>query len=96
MEPVELIPISGGIRLRLRVKPGGRSNRVVGPHGGALKVEVQAPPDKGRANAAVVKLLAKVLGVPRSAVEITSGTTSQDKTVEIEGITAGDVTGKLG
>jgi uncharacterized protein (TIGR00251 family) len=95
-DPLELVPTAGGVRLKLRVKPGGRANRLIGPHGGALKLEVQAPPDKGKANQAVIKLLAALLGVARSDVEITAGITSQDKTVEIRGLTADQLTARLG
>ena len=45
-----------GVRLRLRVKPGGRADRLIGAHDGALKVEVRAAAERGRANAAVINL----------------------------------------
>jgi uncharacterized protein (TIGR00251 family) len=77
-----------GVSLRLRVKPGARRTRLVGAHGGALKLEVAAPPERGKANAAVTRLLAGVLGVRRSDVVITGGETSQDKRVEVAGTTA--------
>ncbi len=50
-----------------------------------LRVRVRAVPDKGKANAAVIALLAKALGVPKSAVTLVSGETARLKTVEIEG-----------
>jgi len=78
-DPLELIAVPGGTRLRLRVKPGARATALVGAHGGALKIAVAAPPERGKANRAVVKLLAETLGLPASAVRITSGETSQDK-----------------
>jgi uncharacterized protein (TIGR00251 family) len=83
------------VRLRLRVKPGGRRTRLLGPYGGALKLEVQAPPDRGKANSAVLDLLAGVLEVRRSAVALVSGQTSQDKVVEIQGIEAEGVCRRL-
>ena len=82
-DELELTPIAGGTRLRLRVKPGARKTAIVGVHGGALKIVVAAAPEKGRANRGVVKLLAEALGLPSSAVAITSGETSQDKVAEI-------------
>lgn len=72
------------MRLKLRVKPGARADAIVGVHGGALKVSVAAAPERGKANGAVVALLAETLGVARSAVRIVSGETSQDKVVEID------------
>lgn len=82
-DELELVSVAGGTRLRLRVKPGARKTAIVGIHGGALKVSVAAAPEKGKANRAVVKLLAEALGLPPSAVTITSGETSQDKAAEV-------------
>jgi len=83
MSPLELTSVAGGTRFRLRVKPGARKSAIVGVHGGALKVSVNAPPDRGRANESVVELLADVLDLPTSAVEIVAGASSQDKTVVV-------------
>jgi hypothetical protein len=80
---LELTQVEEGTRLRLRVKPGGRRNAVVGPHGGALKVTVAAAPERGRANRAVIELLARALDLPASSIEILSGETSPDKTVVV-------------
>ena len=92
---VELSPVPGGVRLRLRVKPGGRRSRLVGAHGGALKLEVVAAPEKGKANQAVARLLAEALGTARSAVEITTGAAAQDKTVVVAGVTVEEVARRL-
>jgi len=78
-DALELTAVPGGTRLRLRVKPGAKTTAVVGAHGGALKIAVAAPPEKGKANRAVVTLLATTLGLPASSVTITAGETSQDK-----------------
>lgn len=80
---VAVVGAGGGSRLRLRVKPGARRSRLCGAHGGALKLEVTAPPERGRANDAVVELLAAELGLPRCRVRVAAGATSQDKVVEI-------------
>lgn len=50
-----------------------------------LRLRVAAVPDKGKANAAVIALLAKALGVPKSAIAVTSGETARLKTVRIAG-----------
>jgi uncharacterized protein (TIGR00251 family) len=78
---LDLTPSPRGTRIRLRVKPGARKNEVLGVHAGALKLSVTAPPDKGKANKAVLRLLAETLDLPASAIELTSGHGSQDKTV---------------
>lgn len=82
-DALDLTAVAGGTRLRLRVKPGAKKTAIVGAHGGALKVAVAAPPEKGKANRAVVKLLAETLGLPATAVAITAGETSQDKVAVI-------------
>ncbi len=85
---VELLASNDGVRLRLRVKPGARRQRLVGAHGGALKVEVTAPPERGRANQAVLRLLADALELPRQSVELAAGAGSQDKVVLVRGASA--------
>jgi uncharacterized protein len=78
-------PEDGGkrVRLRLRVSAGASRRRVLGVHGGALKLSVKAPPEKGRANKDVVSLVAETFGLAPSDVEILSGETSPDKVVRI-------------
>jgi uncharacterized protein (TIGR00251 family) len=73
-------------RLVLRVSPGASRATVVGRHGAGWKVRVTAAPAGGKANAAVVRLLADTLAVPLRDVEIVSGHASRDKTVALAGI----------
>jgi uncharacterized protein (TIGR00251 family) len=81
---MDLAPLDGGrTRLRLRVRPGAKKDAILGEHGGALRVSVTAPPERGKANRAVAALLAGALGVPPSSVEITSGESSPDKVVAL-------------
>jgi hypothetical protein len=73
-------------RVRLRVSPGARTTEIAGRYGDAWKVRVAAPAEDGRANAAVLKLLAERLGLPRRALSIVSGHTGRDKVVRMAGI----------
>ena len=73
-------------RVRLRVSPGAKSAQVVGRHGQAWKVRVAAPPEGGRANEAVVRLLAETLSLPRDAVTLVSGHGARDKIVQLAGL----------
>jgi uncharacterized protein len=75
-----------GTRLRLRVTPGARRPGVAGRHGDGWKIRVSQPPEDGRANDAVLALLAEVLALPRSAVTLVSGETARDKIVALDGI----------
>jgi uncharacterized protein YggU (UPF0235/DUF167 family) len=60
-----------------------------------LKVRVAAPPLEGEANAALIRLLAKALGVPRSAVTLAAGDTARIKRLDIAGLTPADLTARL-
>jgi uncharacterized protein YggU (UPF0235/DUF167 family) len=73
-------------RVRLRVSPGANSAHVVGRHGEAWKVRVAARPEGGRANEAVVRLLAETLSLPRDAVTLVSGHGVRDKIVQLTGL----------
>lgn len=83
-------PAAGGVTVRLRVTPRGGSDRIDGrgedangePH---LKLRVSDVAEKGKANAAVLKLLAKAWGLPRSSLSIASGETGRNKTVAVAG-----------
>jgi uncharacterized protein len=81
--------------LRLRVSPGAAHDAVVGRHGAAWKVRVAAPPEDGKANDAVVRLLAAALAVPRRDVSIVSGHASRDKTVALDGLDIDEIERRL-
>jgi uncharacterized protein YggU (UPF0235/DUF167 family) len=82
-------------RLRLRVSPGARSAEVVGRLGEAWKVRVAAAPEGGRANDAVVRLLADKLSLPREAVTLVSGHGARDKIVQLAGLDSTQVEQRL-
>ena len=82
-------------RLHLRVSPGADRPVVVGRHGDAWKIRVVAPPERGRANASVVELLAASLEMRRLDVRIVSGTTSRDKVFELTGLTLAEAEQRL-
>jgi uncharacterized protein (TIGR00251 family) len=69
--------------LPIRVQPRARRDEVVGWQGSTLRVRVTAPPAEGRANQAVVALLAEALGVPRASIELVSGAAGRDKLVRV-------------
>ena len=82
-------------RLRVRVSPGARSAEVLGRHGEAWKVRVAAPAEAGRANEAVVRLLADALSLPRDAVRLVSGHGARDKIVQLAGLDSTQVERRL-
>jgi uncharacterized protein (TIGR00251 family) len=73
-------------RLTVKVVPGSSRNQIVGWLGDALKIKVTAPPEKGKANEAVIELLAETLGIDADAIQIESGHWSPSKIVAITGM----------
>lgn len=69
--------VDGGVEIRVWVVPGASRSSIDGLHGSALKVRVTAPPERGKANAAVADLLSATLG---TSVTLVAGTTSRTKT----------------
>jgi uncharacterized protein len=82
-------------RVRLRVAPGSARAGVVGRYGDGWKVRVTAPPEGGRANDAVVRLLAETLEVPRDDVTVVSGHGARAKVVAVDGLDEQDIERRL-
>jgi uncharacterized protein len=80
-----------GATIEVYVQPRASRSEILGIHDGALRVRIAAPPVDGAANAEVIALLAKALGVPRSRVELLSGQTSRRKRMLIHGMTDADI-----
>lgn len=77
-----------GVLLKVKVVPGASRSRISGVLGGALKVAVAAPPERGKANAALVEILSQHLGVPARNITVDQGHGSPRKAVLIQGLTA--------
>jgi len=77
---------SDGIVISIRVIPRAGKSGVAGTRGDALLVRLNAPPVEGAANAELLDVIAKALGVPRRAVTIVSGERSRQKRVRVTGI----------
>jgi uncharacterized protein len=75
-----------GIEILIKVVPKSSKSTIVGWEAGRLKVKVQAPPDKGKANSEVIKLLAKALKVPQRDISILRGLHSRLKTLWVIGL----------
>ena len=71
---------------RVRARPGASARRAGGEHAGALKVQTTAPPEKGKANSDILKILARALGVRPSSLALVSGETGRDKKVLAAGM----------
>jgi uncharacterized protein (TIGR00251 family) len=86
----ELHEAKGRVVLSVHVQPGARVTEVVGRHGDALKVRVAAPATGGRANEAVLALVAEEFGLARRDVELVSGPSSRRKRILLGELTMVD------
>ncbi|MEX2304407.1 MAG: DUF167 domain-containing protein [Bryobacterales bacterium] len=82
-------------RIAVKVQPGAAADRLIGKANEEWKITLTAPPVEGRANRACTEFLARVLGVPRSAISILHGETSRRKLVQIDGMPLSEVESKL-
>lgn len=85
-----------GCTLLVRVHAGAKRNAVTGTHDGAVKISLTTPPTGGRANEALIALLAEHLSLPRARVTLVSGAASRSKTLRITGLNAREVESRLG
>ena len=86
MAPIEVRETKKGLSFEVRVRPCAGRSAVVGEHAGALKVDLTAPPEGGKANKELVRLLAGLLGIPSGGVAVVSGETSRRKRVSVAGV----------
>lgn len=87
MPSPEFVAISGkdgAVQIAVRAQPGAKRSAVLGLHGDRIRIAIQAPPVDGKANEALERFLAELLGVPRSRVAVTAGISSRDKRVTAE------------
>jgi uncharacterized protein (TIGR00251 family) len=84
-DPVFLRRASGGVTIQLRVQPRARRVTLDCTAEGGLKAAVTAAPEDGKANDAVVALLAQAWRLPKSTIEIVRGGTAREKTLSITG-----------
>jgi uncharacterized protein len=88
-------PTPNGCTLSVRVHPGAKRNAITGTHSDALKISLTTPPTDGRANQALIALLAQRLNIPRASIELLAGHTSRSKTLRLTGITPAEAEARL-
>lgn len=81
--------------LFVKAVPGASSTQIMGFLGEALKIRVAAPPEKGKANQAIIKLLSESLGISVKDISLLSGQSAQKKVFKIEGFTEQQLQQKL-
>ncbi len=96
MDSLQIRSSGSELLIDLKVHPRARRNRVSGVLGGALKLEVTAPPENGRANEACLELLAEVLDVSARQLHLVSGQSSSRKCVAVRGVSEEEVRKRIG
>jgi uncharacterized protein (TIGR00251 family) len=81
--------------ITVRVTPGASRDAVVGWQGDVLRLRVAAPPQRGKANEAVLRLLATALGVERRRLRIVRGEISRQKVVSVDGLDEAEIRARL-
>jgi uncharacterized protein (TIGR00251 family) len=87
--------VADGCTVSVRVQPGAKKDAVLGPHGGAVKIALSAPPVDGKANEALIAFVADKVGLPRARVSLVSGTANRSKVLRITGRSAAEVRAAL-
>lgn len=77
---------AAGPRFRVAARPGASKSAVLGLHDGALRIQVGAAPEKGKANKELVAFLAKTLAVARADLSLVSGQSARAKTFAVAGL----------
>ena len=88
---MNLKEVEGGVEIDVLVVPRSSRNQIVGEHEGRLKIQLNAPPVDGEANAALVEMMAKTFGLKRRDVSIVSGETGRRKRVRLNGTSRAEV-----
>jgi hypothetical protein len=95
IEKLSVRDVAGGAVVPVKVVPGASRDRVAGVLGEVLKIATSAAPEKGKANAAVAKILAHALGADARNVTLVSGPTNPRKEFRVAGMSADEVRGRL-
>ena len=95
VKQIDIRQADGGVIIPVKVVPGSSRDKIVSVLGDSLKISTSAAPEKGKANTAIIKILAKALGVDRKSVTLTSGPTNPRKEFRIDGISPDALREKL-
>ena len=93
--PLDVRTAEGSVTFSVRVQPDAKREGIVGLYGDAVKIALTAPAVDGRANEALVRYLADLLGVPRLSVEVAAGHASRSKVLRVVGLMATQVESRL-
>ncbi|RJX31926.1 MAG: DUF167 domain-containing protein [Desulfarculus sp.] len=93
---LDIQTVEGGLSFPVRVSPRASRDQLAGEAQGSLKVRLSAPPVEGAANLALIRFLAKALGLPRSQLRLLAGHKSRQKRVLVQGLEPAQLLRRLG
>lgn len=93
---IALVERKEGVDIPVKARPGAKRDEVLGERDGSLRLAVAATPEDGKANLALVKLLAGLLEISKSQVSLVRGASSRDKVFRVSGISRSTVAARLG
>ncbi len=91
IEKLAIVDTADGVVISVKVVPGASRDRIAGILGDCIKVTTSTPPEKGKANSAVAKILADALDIDRKAVVLVSGQANPRKQFRLNGISKGRI-----
>jgi uncharacterized protein len=86
MDDFKVRETASGLEFQLHVLPRAKRSELAGVHNGALKLRITAPPVDDAANRAIVEFFSRLLGIPKSSIQILAGAKSRNKNVQIKGL----------
>jgi uncharacterized protein YggU (UPF0235/DUF167 family) len=87
--------VRGETTLEVRLRPSARKSQIEGFRDGVLHAMVKEPPREGRANRALISLMAEALGLPKGSISIIRGLSNRDKVVAVSGLSPEELAEKL-
>ncbi|MDR4499179.1 MAG: DUF167 domain-containing protein [Candidatus Scalindua sp.] len=88
---IKIRDMNDGIVISIKVQPNARKDKIIGEYGEQLKIAVTEQPEKGKANKAIIKIIAKWLNIKRAKIEIIGGYKSKDKEIFMRNILRKDI-----
>jgi uncharacterized protein (TIGR00251 family) len=92
---IDLQATAHGVVLPVQAQPGARQNAITGEHAGRLRVAVTQAPEKGKANKALIEVLAAALDLKKSQIALVTGETSSQKKFLVSGIALEELASRI-
>jgi uncharacterized protein len=90
-----IIDSADGCIIHLWVQPSAPKSQIIGPHDGALKIKIKAPPVEGKANSEIIRFFSEILKTPKKNIEILRGELGRRKSILVANKTAAEVSAAI-